>query len=323
MNAIQLITKINTRIEDLAMYSSEILKPHAELSEIDKEVLKRNCADLYELILRLKTTSDLNEEQIQLKENISNELKKEELNFKDIVMMGSQEELSINNIAEVAETTIQQAEVTPNIVVMETPEPEVVEPLKEETPAPVEEIVEQPAIVTEPTIITEVPAAPIETPAPIVNEPVAETVESKAEDKPETKIPVTAPHFEINTPAQEPKEKPAPFFSIGKTVMPATEVSFNEKMAQNKEGFQHAEKIIEPKIDSLKTAISLNKKIAFVNELFKENVVEYAKSIDKINSANDLTEANLIWTELKIAHNWSHDNTLVKDLEKLIQRRFS
>lgn len=322
MNAIQLITKINTRIEDLAMYSSEILKPHADLSEIEKEVLKRNCADLYELILRLKTTNDLNEEQIQLKENISNELKKEELNFKDIVMMGSQEELSINNIAEVAETTIQHEEAFPNIVVMET-EPTVVDSIKEEAPKTVEAIVEQPATINEPTIVAEVSTEPI-----IATTPVTELLEEivfepKTEEIIETRSPVTAPHFEINTPTQEPKEKPAPFFSIGKTVMPATEVSLNEKMAQNKEGFQHAEKIVEPKIDSLKTAISLNKKIAFVNELFKENVVEYAKSIDKINSANDLTEANLIWTELKIAHNWSHDNTLVKDLEKLIQRRFS
>ncbi len=321
MNAIQLITKINTRIEDLAMYSSEILKPHADLSEIEKEVLKRNCADLYELILRLKTTNDLNEEQIQLKENISNELKKEELNFKDIVMMGSQEELSINNIAEVAETTIQHKEVAPNIVVMET-EPTVVAPIKEEAPITVEEIVEQPTIANESPVLADAPIEPIIAATPVV-EPVEETVEPKAENIIESRSPVTAPHFEINTPTQEPKEKPTPFFSIGKTVMPATEVSLNEKMAQNKEGFQHAEKIIEPKIDSLKTAISLNKKIAFVNELFKENVVEYAKSIDKINSANDLTEANLIWTELKIAHNWSHDNTLVKDLEKLIQRRFS
>ncbi|MES2656449.1 MAG: hypothetical protein V4620_12715 [Bacteroidota bacterium] len=318
MNAIQLITKINTRIEDLAMYSSEILKPHADLSEVEKEVLKRNCADLYELILRLKTTNDLNEEQIQLKENISNELKKEELNFKDIVMMGSQEELSINNIAEVAETTIQQTEVAPNIVFFE-PEPTVVVPVQEETPAPVEEIVEQPAIINDPVIVAEVRTEPI-----IAATPVEEIiVEPKAEEIIETRSPVTAPHFEINTSAQEPKEKPAPFFSIGKTVMPATEISLNEKMAHNKEGFQHAEKIVEPKIDSLKTAISLNKKIAFVNELFKENVVEYAKSIDKINSADDLTEANLIWTELKISHNWSHDNALVKDLEKLIQRRFS
>jgi len=26
---------------------------------------------------------------------------------------------------------------------------------------------------------------------------------------------------------------------------------------------------------------------------------------------------------LKVAHNWNNENTLVKDLEKLIQRRFS
>jgi hypothetical protein len=131
------------------------------------------------------------------------------------------------------------------------------------------------------------------------------------------------PVFETKLVNEEQKEKPVSFFSIGKTVMPKTEPSLNDIIAQKLDGFQLSEKVIEPKIDNLKTAISLNKKIAFVNELFKENVVDYAKSIDKINSSNNISEAMLIWTELKVAHNWNNENTLVKDLEKLIQRRFS
>ncbi len=314
MNAIQLITKINTRIEDLAMYSAELLKPNTNLGEIEKEVLKKNCAELYELILRLKTTSDLSEEQIHVKESITQEIKHAELNFKDIVNQESSEELSINNIAEVAETILQANEATEIAI----PEPETmviaaeVVVVEEQTPI-AESIAEIPTIAEEPTILPE-PEKVVE----VVEE--AEKVEKQAEPQ-VTIVPIPEMFKDMTTP--EVKEKPAPFFSIGKTVMPATEASLNEKIAMNKDGFQHAEKIIEPKIDSLKTAISLNKKIAFVNELFKENVVEYAKSIDKINNSNDLNEAMLTWTELKIAHNWSHDNALVKDLEKLIQRRFS
>ena len=68
MNSIQLISKINSRIEDLAMLSQEILKPNGDLSNIEKEVIKRNCSELYELVLKLKTSDDLSDEQLALKD---------------------------------------------------------------------------------------------------------------------------------------------------------------------------------------------------------------------------------------------------------------
>ena len=88
------------------------------------------------------------------------------------------------------------------------------------------------------------------------------------------------------------------------------------------ERYQISDKPVEPKIDNLKTAISLNKKIAFVNELFKENVVDYAKNIDRINNASDINEAMGYFAELKTQYNWQATNELVVELEKLIQRRF-
>ena len=77
MNSIQLISKINSRIEDLAMLSQEILKPNGDLSNIEKEVIKRNCSELYEFVLKLKTINDLTDEQLALKENLSQELRNE------------------------------------------------------------------------------------------------------------------------------------------------------------------------------------------------------------------------------------------------------
>ena len=124
-------------------------------------------------------------------------------------------------------------------------------------------------------------------------------------------------------PKEEPK--PEPFLSVEKVVVPEKteeELSFNERIAKNIERYQISDKPIEPKIDNLKTAISLNKKIAFVNELFKENVVDYAKNIDRINNASDINEAMGYFAELKAQYNWQSTNELVIELEKLIQRRF-
>jgi hypothetical protein len=336
MNSIQLISKINSRIEDLAMLSQEILKPNGELSNIEKEVIKRNCSDLYELVLKLKTSNDLSEEQIALKENLSQEIRNE-VSFKDVITNSFTDEVSIN---EIAETKLQEPIIEEEIKAI-IPEPiiateldniqpigDVLAEITEDFNNPIieenevidnkidvfETIIEDQIVLEEPIII-EMEAEEI------IEIPLAET--TVLEEPIVIHKVLETPVFETKLVNETQKEKPVSFFSIGKTVMPKTEPSLNEKIAQKLEGFQLSEKVIEPKIDNLKTAISLNKKIAFVNELFKENVVEYAKSIDKINSSNDLNEALLIWTELKINHNWNNENVLVKDLEKLIERRFS
>lgn len=341
MNSIQLISKINSRIEDLAMLSQEILKPNGDLSNIEKEVIKRNCSELYELVLKLKTSNDLSDEQLAIKENLSQEIRSE-LSFKEVITSSFHDDTSINTIAE---SKLQEP-----VFEEETIET-IIEPIIEvelENISPIgyisEEIIEdfqQPIIEqTEPIIIeneifdtvvfeNEVAELIIEKESFVFETELMEKINEIPAEKIIIKETVITPRklevpvFETKLVNEDQKEKPAAFFSIGKTVMPKTEPSLNDMIAQKLDGFQLSEKVIEPKIDNLKTAISLNKKIAFVNELFKENVVEYAKSIDKINSSNNLSEAMLIWTELKIIHNWNNENILVTDLEKLIQRRFS
>ncbi len=358
MNSIQLISKINSRIEDLAMLSQEILKPNGDLSNIEKEVIKRNCSELYELVLKLKTSNDLSDEQLALKENLSQEIRNEP-SFKEVITNSLQDDSSINTIAEsklqepVFEEEIIETAIDPIVEVeLKNMHPignilaEIAEdfhqPIVQETETEVaktevaESIIEQ-AINEDAFIRGFDPEEALPEGWIVENEEeeeeeteeiIEEELETIVEEITITETVVTprkleVPVIETKLVNEEQKEKPVAFFSIGKTVMPKTEPSLNEMIAQNLDGFQLSEKVIEPKIDNLKTAISLNKKIAFVNELFKENVVEYAKSIDKINSSNNLSEAMLIWTELKVAHNWNNENTLVKDLEKLIQRRFS
>ncbi len=349
MNSIQLISKINSRIEDLAMLSQEVLKPNGDLSNIEKEVIKRNCSELYELVLKLKTSNDLSEEQLALKENLSQEIKNE-VSFKAVISNSFQFDSSINNIAEGAlqkelfEEQVLEAAIEPIVeVVIENIHPiaDILAEIKEDFQKPISQ--EKETISMEP----EVDEIIIDDEQPIFienasyngfdqeeiveetnDEMVLEETQTTIEEITITETLITprkldVPVFETKLVNEEQKEKPAPFFSIGKTVMPKTEPSLNDMIAQKLDGFQLSEKVIEPKIDNLKTAISLNKKIAFVNELFKENVVDYAKSIDKINSSNNLNEAMLIWTELKITHNWNIENNLVIDLENLIQRRFS
>jgi hypothetical protein len=118
---------------------------------------------------------------------------------------------------------------------------------------------------------------------------------------------------------EEPKPVPLNETFEGK------ELSYNDKIAQVQQPniIPLAEKTIEAPIDSIKSAINLNKKIAFVNILFNENVVEYAKAIERLNQAHDRNDAFRIHNELKHQHNWENSNELVQDLERLIKRRFA
>jgi hypothetical protein len=103
--------------------------------------------------------------------------------------------------------------------------------------------------------------------------------------------------------------------------IPHTEISLHEKISSAKQP-DFNERFNEARVESLKSAINLNKKIAFVNELFKENTVEYAKAIDQLNSSSDINEAMRYFNELKHQYGWSNENELITELEQLIQKRF-
>jgi hypothetical protein len=118
--------------------------------------------------------------------------------------------------------------------------------------------------------------------------------------------------------AEEEQKKEVPF-----TPEESNELSLHEKLSLSTEKRPGLAEKLQQKVESLKSAISLNKKIAFVNQLFGENTVEYAKAIDKLNQSNNLDEALRYYSELKVQYQWDTNNELVKDLEQLVIKRFS
>ncbi len=295
MNSLQLITKIKSRLAEMTELSDDILSHNKNLLAIEKEVLKKNCAELYDLLLRLKT----NEEQII--ENVAS--KGETIKAEEPIIINNPAPEVVNEIPKLEDILIEELPSFNNMI--ETAGQEV-------TLNSIAEIIVEEEEIEEFEIIKVV-----EEPIAVIQTPI---IENKIEThkptdwKPELKIGRTVmPEI----PKEDPK--PEPVLSVEKM---EDELSFNERIAKNIERYQISDKPVEPKIDNLKTAISLNKKIAFVNELFKENVVDYAKNIDRINNASDITEAMGYFAELKTQYNWQAKNELVVELEKLIQRRF-
>ncbi|MCE2787026.1 MAG: hypothetical protein ACK44P_03995 [Bacteroidota bacterium] len=96
----------------------------------------------------------------------------------------------------------------------------------------------------------------------------------------------------------------------------------HEKIAKTVSTQTDLSKKFQSKVESLKSAITLNRKIAFVNELFKENTVDYASAIEALNNATDLSDAHRIFSDLKYNFNWDENNALVKELEALVVKRY-
>jgi hypothetical protein len=150
------------------------------------------------------------------------------------------------------------------------------------------------------SLINDIPQLPEETenPLPVIEEQIA------------------------TTPATEKEEEVTPPLAQELNLIKAEDELLHEKIAKTVSTQTDLSQKFQSKVESLKAAITLNRKIAFVNELFKENTVEYATAIEALNNAIDLTDALRIFSELKYNYNWEESNALVKELESLVVKRY-
>jgi hypothetical protein len=296
MNSLQLISKIKTKAADLQAAINEIFSKGNELSQIDKDLLKAHTTAFYDLILKLQCNSS---------ETITEETKSHIANavLEPTVIAQTQPDEVILTDESPVTSELPQAF---NHVVSMANDDEVslnkVEDLVLEQDKSDSDYKNASSLFNEADIL------------PKLNE-MPELVEEKQPAK-----------GAENNIFEKYIEKATENKRIQYTVLPPVEIfkedqnspaSINERLAKLNQS-----QSIDPKIDNLKTAITLNKKIAFVNDLFKENVVEYAKAIDKLNNATSLEEALSYLAEYKRTYNWEDTNQLVNDLEGLIKRRF-
>lgn len=308
MNSLQLISKLKSKSDDLQHALQSVLSPGASFNAIEKELLKKNCVELYELVLKLKTDAELAEEKHEIKPFYNNLFAEEKKEVK-ITPVEEKKPEPILPIEEKKIVEIPEPEIAQPIVTFEASQSfnEVIKTidveevtlnkLEEKTEASKIELDDLPEFEFKPVVETPISvAAPIE-----VN--VEKAVENKRIFK---------------TVMPDPEVKPKP--SLNDLVKP-NDLTYNEKLAQKIEAPALVERTAEMPIDNMKSEINLNKKIAFVNELFSENVVEYAKAIDKLNTANGQNEALRIFTEYKMQYNWQSNHELVTELERIVKRR--
>ncbi|MBL7882893.1 MAG: hypothetical protein JNL69_02410 [Bacteroidia bacterium] len=132
---------------------------------------------------------------------------------------------------------------------------------------------------------------------------------SKSKEEPVVQKKAEAEIQEISTTIiEEPKEEL-------KTIEgPVQQANTNTKPTVN---------IQKPSIADIKSAIGINDRFQFSNELFQGNMQEYEIGIQQLNSSENIDSAMVYFNSLKKLYNWDMKNETVIRLLELVERRYS
>ncbi len=122
----------------------------------------------------------------------------------------------------------------------------------------------------------------------------------------------------------------APIDLFGSELPPTAEKQKTEKKSDKKEnlsadkvGKTTVNKIQKLTITDLKSAIGINDKFQYINELFEGNAKEYDIAIQQLNTAETIESAMEYYISLQQLYNWDTDNETAKRLLELVDRRYS
>ena len=100
----------------------------------------------------------------------------------------------------------------------------------------------------------------------------------------------------------------------------STSETLGDKMMQ--EDHSLAAKLQQNPVHDLRSAIGINDKFLFVNELFGGSMEKYNKSIENLNDLKTLNGAMIYLNELKIELQWNSSNEAYQKLRDLVTRKF-
>ncbi len=98
--------------------------------------------------------------------------------------------------------------------------------------------------------------------------------------------------------------------------------SLNDRITQGRSDQSLAHKMQLKPITDLKTAIGINEKFQFVNDLFEGRIEMYNDAISKLNNCSSGIIAENILHDLKSSHNWKDETEAYDKLKTFITRRY-
>ncbi|MEI6821527.1 MAG: hypothetical protein WCL51_06305 [Bacteroidota bacterium] len=337
-----IIKEMISRQLDLIIEQFNNLDKHkGKISQIDIDIIKRNVSILYEQLFELE------------KENTSSLFDKHKEKKPEIK---AKEEPPIAKIIEEKVIEVEEDEVT--FPVDTTPEPveEEPEPIFVKEPEPIVVIEEEPELIPEQIVVKEEPPVLIEelttlkektpeiieefttlkedSPIFIAEKPIH--IEEKVIVKEEPAIikeePVNIeepvmpePPKPIEKPIEKKVEKHTDLFGGGTTI--ADKFKKDTKTVIDRLHIETSNKTIghrhqQHAIQDLKSAIGINEKFLFINELFKGNMKVFNDTIIKLNDFASHTEAEAFLLECKHKYNWPDDLVSYLTLKDFVIRRY-
>ena len=117
---------------------------------------------------------------------------------------------------------------------------------------------------------------------------------------------------------ESPRKAPKP---AAMDLFAAEEPAFSIRLKEAREK-SFGPKVNSDRIDNLKTAITINDKFMFINELFEGNLREYNETIETLNGFRTLSQAGEFLDLVKRKNFWDTGSTAFKKLKELVERRF-
>ncbi len=153
-----------------------------------------------------------------------------------------------------------------------------------------------------------------------------EKTEKKIEVKVEEKVEEKAPEAEPKKKPKTEKVKTGDLFALTDKETIAdkfkeTAISVHEKISAEKNDTTVAEKIGKSSNSNLKSAIGINDKFLFINQLFKGDLQGYNKAIEKLNVCATIEMATSALEELREANNWDNGDEAYQKLEDLVIKK--
>jgi hypothetical protein len=173
-----------------------------------------------------------------------------------------------------------------------------------------------------------------------VDEDLAKTAEVQSEEpvrvpSPEPTHPATedltkhdnVPHF-IETPPQKKSPPPAPdlFGSYTPSIADkfhSEKKTMNDQLAAGESDNSIGNKMQQSQITDLKSAIGINDKFLFINELFKGDLAGYNRAIENLNFCHSKQEALEKLNEMREQFNWSEQTGSYLRLTDFLKRRYA
>lgn len=248
--------------------------------------------------------------------------------------------------ANVANLTVQQVEqqaVAARVEPIQTeipvaPPVQQIQPVVQQTVAPVT----TPVVEEEPVAVAQTVVTPVQKPIiEFIQEPVAEVQHAPIQQQPIAEEPVIARQEPVVV-KQQPVVEQKPVYHEPVAVLedepvlithnPITDtventVPINERIKSStdlNERWRNATTEIHQRfaMKPLKDMLDLNRRIAFVNDLFKGNSEELNKAVQTIDAATDYEVAKAYVNSLARTWNWYESSQSAKLFVKLVKQRF-